>query len=134
MYSSRWVFTFKDDGTCKARIVVRGFEEHFNPDATESSTDSPTLNRESLRIIALLAARNRWLLSSWDIRTAFQQAQTSDDPDCTKSEKEGLWIKPPKHFPAKYNLGPADLIKIPGGRTLYGMASAPRRFYFTLRQ
>ena len=134
VYSSRWVFTYKEDGTRKARLVVRGFEEHFNPDASESSTDSPTLNRESLRLIALKAARNRWLLSSWDIRTAFQQAQTSDDPDCTKSERDGLWIKPPKYFPGKYHLGPADLIKIASNRTLYGMASAPRRFYFTLRK
>ena len=26
IYSSRWVFTYKDDGMRKARLVVRGFE------------------------------------------------------------------------------------------------------------
>ena len=30
VYSSRWVFTYKDDGSRKARLVVRGFEEKFD--------------------------------------------------------------------------------------------------------
>ena len=104
VYSSRWVFTYKDDGTRKARLVVRGFEEKFDPDAQDSATDSPTLNRHSLRLIAFTAASRKWRLCSWDVETAFQQADTRNDPEASGSEQHGLLIKPPKWFPAKYKL------------------------------
>ena len=135
VYSSRWVYTYKEDGTRKARIVVRGFEEAWNPSAEDHATDSPTLHRDSIRLIAMTAASKRWKLQSWDIKTAFQQAMTRDDPDETQSEKEGLWIKLPRWFPGKYNVQQRELaLKVPAGKTLYGMASAPRRWFFTLRK
>ena len=60
---------------------------------------------------------------------------TKDDPDETQSEKEGLWIKLPRWFPGKYNVQQRELaLKVPAGKTLYGMASAPRRWFFTLRK
>ena len=60
----------------------------------------------------------------------FQQADTSYDPE--NKESEGIWILPPKKFPEKYKLN-GRCIKLPSNKTLYGMASAPRRFYFYLR-
>ena len=135
VYSSRWVYTYKDDGTRKARIVVRGFEEAWNPASEDHATDSPTLNRDSIRIISLTAASKKWNLQSWDIKTAFQQAQTQDDPDETETEKQGLWIKLPKWFPGCYPTDGENIcLKVPSGKTLYGMASAPRRWFFTLRR
>ena len=133
VYSSRWVFTYKDDGSRKARLVVRGFEEKFDPEAKDSATDSPTLNRHSLRLIAFTAASKKWKLTSWDVKTAFQQADTRNDPEASGSEQQGLWISPPKWFPGKYKVKPGSCLKIPPNKTLYGMASAPRRFYFHLR-
>ena len=134
VYSSRWVFTYKEDGTRKARLVVRGFEEAWDPNAEDHATDSPTLNRDSFRIIAMTAAHRKWALQAWDIKTAFQQSDTRDDPDQTKSEREGLWIRLPKWIPASLKLPEGWLLKIAKDRTLYGMASAPRRFFFTLRK
>ena len=81
VYSSRWVFTYKEDGTRKARLVVRGYEEAWDPSAEDCATDSPTLHRDSLRLIAFTAASKRWSLGAWDIRIAFLQANTVDDPD-----------------------------------------------------
>ena len=136
IYSSRWVFTYKDDGTRKARIVVRGFEEAWDPNAEDCATDSPTLHKDSLRLLAFTAASRKWKLASCDIRTAFLQANTSDDPDQNVQEQDGLWIKVPKWFPSKYDKdrGPGFLLKLATNKTLYGMASAPRRFFFTLRK
>ncbi len=74
-----------------------------------------------------------WRLQAWDIRTAFLQASTKDDPDQTVSEIDGLWVSLPKWFPQKYNAS-GKCLKIAKGKTLYGMASAPRRWYFTLRK
>ena len=133
VYTSRWVYTYKEDGMRKARLVVRGFEEQWNPDSQEHATDSPTLHRDSIRIICMTAANKRWDLESWDIRTAFQQAMTSDDPDQTMTEELGLMIKLPKWLPGKFNAN-GMCLKIPSGKTLYGMASAPRRWFFTLRK
>ena len=136
IYSSRWVFTYKDDGTRKARIVVRGFEEAWDPNAEDCATDSPTLHKDSLRLLAFTAASRKWKLASCDIRTAFLQANTSDDPDQNVQEQDGLWIKVPKWFPSKYDKErePGFLLKLATNKTLYGMASAPRRFFFTLRK
>jgi hypothetical protein len=133
VYSSRWVYTYKDDGTPKARLVVRGFEEAFNPASSDHATDSPTLHRDSIKLICLNAAHRVWKLQAWDIRTAFLQASTQDDPDQTINEKDGLWIKLPPHVPEKFR-GLGVCLKIAKGKTLYGMASAPRRWYFTLRK
>lgn len=137
VYSSRWVYTYKEDGTRKARVVVRGFEEAWDPSAEDHATDSPTLDRDSIRLICLTAAHHRWRVQSWDIKTAFQQAMTKDDPDQTMSEAEGLLVYLPKWMPHKYDehlLAGRTCVKIPAGKTLYGMASAPRRWFFTLRK
>ena len=135
VYSSRWVYTYKEDGKRKARLVVRGFEEEWNPAAEDHATDSPTLHRDSTKLICLTAASRKWRLESWDITTAFQQAMTEDDPDETQSERDGLWIKVPRWFPGCYHTANGEkCLKIPAGKTLYGMASAPRRWYFTLRR
>ena len=117
VYSSRWVFTYKEDGTRRARLVVRGFEEAWDPNAEDCATDSPTLHRDSFRLTAFTAAHRRWRLHAWDISTAFLQAATSDDPDQTKSEKDGLWITPPKWFPQKYNAA-GKVLKIAKDKTL----------------
>ena len=131
-YSSRWVFTRKDNPLgCKSRIVARGYEEKWYT-TDDPATDSPTLQRESLRLICHYAAHAKYDLQEWDVKTAFQQADTSFDPE--NSENFGLWIKPPQHFPSKYQLKPGQCLKIPSNKTLYGMASAPRRFYFFIRQ
>jgi len=129
IYSSRWVFTWKEDGRRKARLVVRGYEEKW-VSTDDPATESPTLQRESLRYIAFYSAHNCTKLQAWDIKTAFQQADTRSDPE--QRESGGLYVRPPKVFPTKYNVKDR-VLKIKENKTLYGMGSAPRRFYFWLR-
>ena len=50
--TSRWVLSTKEDGTLKARLVVRGFED---PDYENLVTDSPTCSRDSFRLILMIS-------------------------------------------------------------------------------
>ena len=137
VYSTRWVYTWKpppdDKAKATSRLVIRGFEEKWLQDAEGEApaTDSPTLQRESLRLISMTAAQYCWPLQSWDIRQAFPQADTRYDPEAPAGEH--LWCWPPSDFPAKYRLKPGMAMCVAQNHTHYGMASAPRRFYFFLR-
>ena len=53
----------------KAHLVARGFEE--NTDAIK--TDSPTVTRQSLRMIMTVASSKEWKVQSMDISAAFLQ-------------------------------------------------------------
>ena len=69
--SSRWIVTAKEkhDGQkkkTKARLVARGFQESMKP-----QSDSPTVSKESQKILLALAANNGFKIASVDIRAAF---------------------------------------------------------------
>ena len=74
---SRWVVTEKQahDGQktkVKARLVTRGFQEE-----NKVQSDSPTANKESVRIfLSIAAAENMESLISIDISAAFLQAES----------------------------------------------------------
>lgn len=123
LVSSRWVFTEKDEesGTdpigwgkkAKARLVVKGF---MDPEKGKVATDSPTMRREYLRILAWLCAQNGWEPGKYDIKTAFLNAKIPRD----------IQIKPPPE--AKVPEGEAwRLVK-----AAYGLVDAPREWYLHL--
>ena len=67
--STRWVLTEKmNDGQkiIKARLVARGFEEN-----SEESADSPTANKESLRVFLAMTSTMGWEAKTIDIKAAF---------------------------------------------------------------
>ena len=66
----------------KARLVARGFQEIEKP-----QSDSPTVAKESLKLLIALAANNDFELTSMDIRTTILQAKTL--------ERE-VFMKPPE--------------------------------------
>ena len=135
VFSSRWVYTWKPppDDCAKARVVIRGYEEYWllDEDGETPATDSPTLQRETLRFICFIAAQNGWPLEDWDVKQAFPQAKTSYDPE-SHSQTE-IWFRPPHPFPTKYQVTPGTAIRVASDHTHYGLASAPRRFYFYIR-
>ena len=109
--TTRWVCTEKMKGgriVQKARLVARGFEE----DASQLRKDSPTCNKESLRMLLCILAANNWQLRTIDIKSAYLQGcPISRDlyilpPECAKTDK--LW----------------KLIKTP-----YGLVDAGRKWY-----
>ena len=75
---SRWVVTRKEepDGQkmhIKARLVLRGFQEVVKP-----QSDSPTVAKESLKVLIALAVNEDFLLALMDIRAAFLQVKILD--------------------------------------------------------
>ena len=115
---TRWVCTYKDlngGKVAKARLVAKGFQD---PDAASTRSDSPTCAKESLRLVLMLIASNKWTLNSMDIKTAFLQGMKFDrdvyllPPPEAKVEKGYIW---------KLN------------KCVYGLTDASRVWYLTVR-
>ena len=79
--SSRLVITEKDDGRYKARLVVRGFEEHVYP-----QSNSPTASREPFKTFLAIAANEGFKIQNMDVKSAFLQG--------TPLERE-VFMEPP---------------------------------------
>ena len=75
---SRWVVTAKEkhDGqkkNTKARLEVCRFQETVKP-----QYDSPTVSKDSFKLLMAVAANENFRLASVDIRAAFLQSRTLD--------------------------------------------------------
>lgn len=122
---SRWVCTWKaiDDAPtgspqrkAKARLVVLGFQD---PKLTEVVRDAPTLTREGRHNVLQTIASHQWLLSSFDIKTAFLRGQAdSNNP---------LAMEPPPKLRKKLSLSDEQVCSLVGNA--YGRVDAPLLFY-----
>jgi hypothetical protein len=65
----KWVFTIKEDGQYKARLVAQGFTQTYGFDYKE--TFSPVARYESLRTILARAALDNWEIKTLDVKTAY---------------------------------------------------------------
>ncbi len=102
-----WVLTEK--GTeVRARLTARGFQE----DGT-FPTDSPTVQKHSLKILLALAATFKWKIGTTDITAAFLQGSQID---------RDVHIKPPPEANV-----PGKLWKL--NKCLYGLKDASRKWY-----
>ena len=104
-----------DDGgsMVKARLVCRGFEEMIKVQA-----DSPTGNKETLRMVLALTASYGWQVKSGDVKNAYLQGE--------KLERDVFMEPPPE---AKKNNTIWKLEK-----AVYGMNDAGRRWYFKVEE
>ena len=73
---SHWVVTRKakhdwQKTQVKARLVAQGFQEVHKP-----QSDSPTVAKESLKILIALASNKEFELASMDVRMVFLQVKT----------------------------------------------------------
>ena len=69
---TRFVLTEKDDGTIKARFVIKGFQEET------IQADSPTASRETLKVFLTISANEKWIVEGSDVRAAFLQSDVID--------------------------------------------------------
>lgn len=87
--SLRWVLTNKplDTGGTKkkARLVVRGYED-VDKDAIERR--SPTISKESLKLLVSFLAANQFTPNKIDVKGAFLQSDSLDRVICVKPPKE----------------------------------------------
>ena len=102
-----WVMTQKGK-EARARLTARGFQEE-----EEFPTDSPTIQKYTLRTALAIAATNCWEITATDIKSAFLQG--------SELERE-VYVKPPKECDQKGKLW--RLLKC-----LYGLKDASRAWY-----
>lgn len=112
LLDSKWVFTKKNvEGKeiCKARLVVRGFQqkEHLE------DTYSPVLKLQTLRILLSIASCRKYHIHQMDVKGAFLYGKMNED----------VYLLPPEG------------IEVPKGRvlklvkSLYGLKKSPKYWY-----
>ena len=106
--SSRWVITRKSDGSVKARLVVRGFEELEYP-----QSDSPTASNNSLKLFFALAANELMKVKSMDVTSAFLQGEPL---------KRKVYMEPPAE---RQQAGMIWKLN----RSVYGLYDASRKWF-----
>ena len=93
---SRWIVTAKEkhdrqQKNTKARLVVCGFQETVKP-----HSDSPTVSKESFKLLMAVAANENFKLASVEIRAAFLQSRSLD--------RDVFMLPPPYIYKAMYNI------------------------------
>jgi hypothetical protein len=74
---SRWVFTIKDDGRYKARLVAQGYSQKFGLDYSE--TFSPVIRYDSIKVLIGVAARFGLPVHQMDVKTAYLNGQLEEE-------------------------------------------------------
>ncbi len=109
----RWVVTKKtSSGEVKARLVALGYQEQ----SEEIRKDSPTCNKDTIRIVITLVLAYHWKIQHIDVQAAFLQG---------KKIVRNVFIIPPKE--AETN----KLWKL--NKCIYGLVDGPRMWYEELR-
>ena len=127
--SSKWIQNVKENQSgriikFKSRLVIRGFQDS---QLELLQTDSPTVDKVSIRQLLQFASNHKYDVYSGDISTAFLQGK-----QFSTHENRVVFMRPPK--------GTNSLIGAPENavwrlsKPAYGLADAPRRFYDNLRQ
>jgi len=108
--TSRWVFKIKDDGTYKARLVVRGCQQ-----AKESldfkDTFSPVVESSSLRVLLSIAAKENLHIQTFDVKTAFLYGELENE----------IYMRIPEGFDDEGKICRLN-------KALYGLKQAPSQW------
>lgn len=104
--TNKWVFRVKDDGTYKARLVVRGFEQR-GIDFDEIY--SPVVSQSALKSLFAIAASKNSEIVTFDVKTAFLYGELDDD----------IYMC----IPDGYDKEPNKICKL--NKALYGLKQAP---------
>ena len=131
----RWVVTFKDDGTLKARLVVQGYTDQR---LCKIPTSSPTASSRSRPIFLTLAASLGFQTHKGDVKCAFlqgdldeQHADDDDDDDNFKIESaqpvSDTFCGPVPEFCRKLQLEHHQCIRLL--KAVYGLVNFPQRWH-----
>ena len=104
---TKWVFRSKEDGSKKARLVVKGFQ--LQDDESSQFSYAPVCRMTTLRILISQAIRNDWKIRQVDVPTAFLNSTL----------KEEIYIKKPKGLNCS-----DEVFKL--NRALYGLKISPK--------
>ena len=110
---TRFVLTEKPDKSIKARFVTKGFQENF-----PEQSDSPTSSRESIKVFLAIAANERWVVESSDVRCAFLQSEMIE---------RDVFVEPPTQ---RRKPGMVWRLRKP----CYGLNDASRKWFLSFRK
>ncbi|CAB0015179.1 unnamed protein product, partial [Nesidiocoris tenuis] len=102
---TRWVFRTKEDGTKRARLVAKGFQQ-----PTEEFVYSPVCRMSTVRVLLSQAVLNDWPLRQFDVPTAFLNGILEDE----------VYIK----YPDGVKRDGDKVLKL--NRALYGLKNSPK--------
>ena len=114
---TRWVLTYKGDGTPKARLVVQGCQENVR----DVRGDAPTVSRDAMMMVLAFGSRKGWSLSQWDADSAYLQSEGLD---------KALLLRMPNPAPPGHQ--PGDIVVATGA--IYGTKDAGRKWYLHLKK
>lgn len=117
--TGKWVYKVKrgSDGSItryKARYVVRGFEQEYGIDYTE--TFASVVRQKTYRTLFALAAIHDWEIEQMDIKTAFLYGPV----------EETVFVE----LPEGYRVPDGKVCRL--RKALYGLKQAPRIWFLTL--
>ena len=112
LLTGKWVYRRKDDGSYKARWVVRGFNED---DLDIGDTYAATLQATTVRMLFAWAVQKGYFIRQADISSAFLNSPVDRD----------VFVLQPTGFAAGRHVCKLS-------RSLYGLRTAPKDWYDTL--
>ena len=113
----RWLYTIKQDGTAKARIVIIGYED---PDLGNLVTASPTMSRRTRGLFLTACAHFGWTALKGDVKAAFLQGMESE-------EQREIFAKPVDELFEALGGKPGEYVQVV--KACYGLANAPAQWY-----
>jgi hypothetical protein len=119
--SSTWAMKQKADGTKRARLNARGYEqvdgEHFKAD----DIAAPVVNTMTIRICFVLLAMTAWYAHLMDVQGAFLTGEFGNG--------ERLYMDVPKGFERYYDAAKYVLLLL---KTIYGLRQSAKRFWLRI--
>ena len=112
----KWVIEERiNDGNrrFKARLVAKGFQ-----DTEETRNDSPTISKQNIRLLLMIAASRGWKCKSLDIRAAFLQGSPIE---------RDVFLRPPAEFRKEGIIWKLNCC-------VYGLNQASRLWYLRIRK
>ena len=113
---TRWVLTYKSNGTAKARLVVQGCQEN----AEHIRGDAPTASRDAMMVAFTFGSQKDWGLGQFDAECAYLQSEGLD---------RSLLLRMPN--PAPPGKHPGEVVAATGA--IYGTKDAGRKWYYHLK-
>ena len=134
LMNMRWVVTFKDDGSLKARLTVQGFTDQR---LGKIPTSSPGASRRSLQMFLTLAVSLGFQTHTGDVKCAFHQGDMDEqhaddnDDDAFKIESaqavSDTFCEPVPELSRKLQLEHHQCARF--FKAVYGLVNVPRRLY-----
>ena len=120
--TTTWAMKKKSNGTLRARLNARGFEQVEGEHYIEDDKSAPVVNEVTVRVVLTLAVMMGWCMKLLDVQGAFLNGRFQRD--------EVLYVDVPLGFKEFY---PKNvLLKLV--RTIYGLKQAAMQFWREMRQ